>query len=61
MIPTKPLTPDKIGYVVKSPIMDEWYDSIFENDEKMSGSTTFNAKFLCYLLPPKRTFSEDLF
>ena len=51
-IPTKPPTPDHIGDVVKRPLISEWYDSIFSNNEKMETSTTFSAPFLSSSLPP---------
>ena len=33
IIPTKPPTPDHIGDVVKSPLILEWYESIFKQWE----------------------------
>ena len=33
-LPTKPLKSYKIGDVIKSPLQDELYDSIFTNDKK---------------------------
>ena len=47
---TKPPTPDHIGDLYKSPIISEWYDSIFPNYEEMATSTTFSAPFLHSLL-----------
>ena len=49
---TKPPTPDHIVDVAKSPLISEWYDSIFSTHEKMATSTYFSAAFLCSLLPP---------
>ena len=51
-LPMKPPSPDHIGFIVKSPLRSEWYDSIFTYYEKMEKSTTFSAPFLCSLLPP---------
>ena len=39
------------GYVVKSPLRSDLYDSFFSNDEKMAKSTTFSAPFSRYSLP----------
>ena len=33
------------GYVVKSPLRYDLYDSFFSNDDKMEKSTTFSAPF----------------
>ena len=35
-LPTKTPASDHIGDVVKSPLLYDWYDSIFANDEKIS-------------------------
>ena len=40
-----PPTPYHIGNIVKSPLWDEWHDSTFLNNEKMSKLTTFSASF----------------
>ena len=45
IITTKHPTPDHIGDVVNIPLIYDWYDSIFSNDEKMEKSTTFSAPF----------------
>ena len=50
---TKHPTLDHIEDVVKSPLKNEWYDSILSNYEKMATSTTLSAPFLHSLLPPK--------
>ena len=50
--PIKSPTPDHIGDVVKIPLISDWYDSTFSNDEKMGKSTTFSAPFLRSSLPP---------
>ena len=52
IIPTKTPTPYHIRNVVKSPLISEWYDSMYSNYEKMAGPTTFSAQFLHSLLPP---------
>ena len=49
---TKPPTPYHIGDVVKIALRAEWYDPVFENDEKMSKSTAFSAPFKHLLFPP---------
>ena len=51
-LPTESPTKDHIGYVAKSPLMYDWYDSIFPNDEKMAKSTTLSEPFLPSSLPP---------
>ena len=51
ILPTKPPTPDHIGYLVKSPLRGECYYSIFSNYEKMEESITFSAPFLRSSLP----------
>ena len=51
-LPTKPPAPDHIGYVFKSLLIYEWYESRFPNHEKMAIDTTFSAPFLRSLLPP---------
>ena len=38
--------------MVKSPLVSDWYDSIFSNYETMAKSTTFSAPFLRSSLPP---------
>ena len=37
-LPENPPKPYQIGDVVKIAFISEWYDSIFENDEKMEKS-----------------------
>ena len=51
-LPTKPPTPDNIGDVVNSPLISEWYNSIFSNYEKMAASTTFSAPLIGPFLSP---------
>ena len=51
--PTKTLTLVYIGDMFKSPLIDEWYNSIFTNYEEMEKSTTFSAQFLRSALSPE--------
>ena len=59
-LPANPPIPDHIGDVVKSPLHDEWYDSIFTNCDKMEKFTTFSAMFQRSLFSPgkKNTTSK---
>ena len=45
ILPTNPPTTDHIGGIINIPLRAEWYDSIFENNEKMEKSTIFSAPF----------------
>ena len=45
ILQTKTPTTYHIGDVVNTPLWDNWYDSIFTNDEKMGKYTTFSAPF----------------
>ena len=44
-LPKKHPTPDYIGDLLNSPLVSEWYNSIFSNYGKMEASTTFSAPF----------------
>ena len=49
-LPKKSPTPYHILDLVKTPLISQWYDSIFSNHYKMERSTTFSAPFYatCY-------------